>query len=191
MLLARFWLRQERLDEALGLLAEIQPAAEAAGRMGTVLQALVLRAVALQALNGGAQARDTLARALALAQPEGYVRTFLDAGPSSRLLISDLRFSMASSHETAKTLLAYLDRLLAAFPESPKAPANIQRLLTPRELEILTLMAGGASNHEIAGRLVVTVGTVKGHVNHILDKLEARNRTEAVARARDLGLLTH
>jgi len=79
--------------------------------------------------------------------------------------------------------------LLAAFPDADRPQAKLQSPLTPRELEILSLMAVGASNQEIAKRLVVTVGTVKGHVNHILDKLEARNRTEAVARARKLGLL--
>jgi LuxR family maltose regulon positive regulatory protein len=79
--------------------------------------------------------------------------------------------------------------LLAAFPEAGTLRSRVQNLLTARELEILALMANGASNQETAGRLVVTVGTVKGHVNHILDKLDARNRTEAVARARHLGLL--
>jgi LuxR family maltose regulon positive regulatory protein len=82
-----------------------------------------------------------------------------------------------------------MDRLLAAFPGPTTPRTGVQSLLTAREMEILALMAGGASKQEIAARLVVTVGTVKGHVNHILDKLEAHNRTEAVARARKLGLL--
>jgi LuxR family maltose regulon positive regulatory protein len=189
LILARFWLGRGRLDEAWGLLAEIQPAAEAAGRMGTVLQALLLRAVALQAQSDQTHARDTMARALALAQPEGYVRTFVDAGPPLRSLISDFRLSAAASHEAAKALLSYVDHLLAAFSGPSKLQPETQNLLTAREMEILALMAGGASNQEIAERLVVTVGTVKGHVNHILDKLEAHNRTEAVARARKLGLL--
>jgi LuxR family maltose regulon positive regulatory protein len=189
LILARFWLSQGRLDEAWGLLAEIQLAAEAAGRMGTVLQALLLRAVALQAQNDETQARDTLAHALALAQPEGYVRTFVDTGPALRSLISDFRLSVAASHEAAKALLSYVDHLLAAFPGPSEPQPETQHLLTGREMEILALMASGASNQAIAERLVVTVGTVKGHVNHILAKLEAHNRTEAVARARELGLL--
>jgi len=189
--LARFWLRQGRLDEAVELSAAIQSAAEAAGRMGTALQSLVLRALAFQQQGDGAQARDSLGRALIIAQPEGYVRIFLDAGSPLRSLILDCRLALASSHEASKALLAYVDRLLAAFPEADAPRSGLWDLLTPRELEILALMAGGASNQEIAGRLVVTVGTVKGHVNHILDKLDARNRTEAVARARELGLLDH
>jgi LuxR family maltose regulon positive regulatory protein len=98
---------------------------------------------------------------------------------------------LATSHKASIALLAYTGELLAAFATSGRAGSRVQHLLTPRELEILALMADGASNQEIAGRLVVTVGTVKGHVNHILDKLGARNRTEAVARARELGLLAH
>jgi LuxR family maltose regulon positive regulatory protein len=189
LILARFWLKQGRLDEAVGLLAEIQSTAEAAGRMGTVLRALVLRALVFQQQGDVAQAKDTLERALILARPEGYMRTFLDAGPPLRFLILDCRLAIAGSHEAAKTLLAYVDRVLAAFPEADTPRSDLQNLLTPRELEILALMASGASNQEIAGRLVVTVGTVKGHVNHILGKLEAHNRTEVVARARNLGLL--
>jgi LuxR family maltose regulon positive regulatory protein len=189
LILARFWLGQGRPNEALGLLAEIQPAAEAAGRMGTLLQALVLRALASQAQVDGAQARDILGRALALAQPEGYVRTFLDAGASLRFLILDCRLAIAGSHQASKALLAYVDRLLATFPQADALRSTVQDLLTPRELEIVALMAEGASNQQIAEQLVVTVGTVKGHVNHILGKLGVHNRTAAVARARELGLL--
>ena len=189
LILTRFWLGQGHLDAGLGLLAEIQPVAERAGRMGTVLQALVLRALILKRLNDGHQARETLLRALVLAQPEGYVQTFLDAGPPLQFLILDCQFAMAGSHEASRALLAYMDRVLAAFPGPNMLQTGMQNLLTTREMEILTLMAGGASNQDIARQLVVTVGTVKGHVNHILDKLEAHNRTEAVARARELGLL--
>jgi LuxR family maltose regulon positive regulatory protein len=189
LILARVWLRQERLTQALGLLAEIQAAAQEAGRMGMVLQSLLLRAQVFQQQSEMAQAKDTLERALILAEPEGYVRTFVDAGRPMRFLVAEFRFSTAGSHGASNTLLAYVDRLLAAFPEAGTLRSRVQNLLTARELEILALMANGASNQETAGKLVVTVGTVKGHVNHILDKLDARNRTEAVARARHLGLL--
>jgi len=152
---------------------------------------LVLRARIFQKQHAMKQARDTLERALILAEPEGYVRLFLDTGDPMRPLLADIRSLIAASHRAPNTLRAYVDRLLAAYPDSDTPQSNLLNLLTPRELEILALMAGGASNQEIAARLVVTVGTVKGHVNHILDKLEARNRTGAVARARELGLLEH
>ncbi|MBU0495132.1 MAG: LuxR C-terminal-related transcriptional regulator [Chloroflexi bacterium] len=186
--LARFQLMAGRHNEARELLAAIQPAAQAAGRMDTVLRAIVLRALVYQQQDDPALAQDTLRRALALAEPEGYVRLFLDEGNPMQLLITDLRLSMT---RVSDALLAYVDRLLAAFPEADTPRTRVQNRLTAREMEILMLMADGASNQEIAGRLVVTVGTVKGHINHILDKLEARNRTQAVARARELGLLEH
>jgi LuxR family maltose regulon positive regulatory protein len=91
--------------------------------------------------------------------------------------------------ESSNALADYVDRLLAGFPGASPLRATTQSLLTPRELEILALMAGGASNQEIAKRLIVTKGTVKGHINHFLEKLEVHNRTAAVARARELGLL--
>ncbi|MEJ2208035.1 MAG: LuxR C-terminal-related transcriptional regulator [Anaerolineae bacterium] len=189
LILARFWLQQGQIDGALRVLAEIEPSARAAGRMGRVVQALLLRALIHQEQNEPGRAAEALGRALALAEPEGYVRTFLDLGRSLHPLLADLRTEAATLAGAASNRLAYLDRLLAALAEPGRPTADAQGLLTPRELEILTLMAGGASNQEIAQRLVVTVGTVKGHVNHILDKLEAHNRTAAVARARELGLL--
>jgi len=190
LILARFWLDQGHFDEALGLLAEIQPVAEGVGRMVTVLQVLLLRAVALQAQSDQTHARDTLVRALALAEPEGYVRTFVDLGHPLRPLLARLRPQVAVSPEASSSLPAYIDHLLAAFAGPNTLRTRVRNLLTAREMEILALMAVGASNQEIAQRLFITVGTVKGHVNHILDKLDARNRTEAVARARELGLLT-
>jgi LuxR family maltose regulon positive regulatory protein len=191
LILARFWLMRRRLEEALELLTTIQPAAQEAGRMGRVLESLLLRALTLQQLGEATQARDTLARALTLAEPEGYVRTFLEIGAPLRALVASLRSTLATSPRASSALLAYADGLLAAFAKSGWPESHVQPLLTRRELEILALMADGASNQEIAERLVVTVGTVKGHVNHILDKLDARNRTGAVARARELGLLEH
>jgi len=189
LILARFWLCHERLDEAEGLLAEIESAAQEAGRMGQVLQSQLLRILVYQERDNQVRSRETMEHALALAGPEGYVRTFLDAGAPLRALLIDFRSTLAASQRASNTLLVYTDRLLAAFSEPSRSGSHVQHLLTAREMEILALMAGGASNQEIAERLIVTVGTVKGHVNHILDKLDAHNRTEAVARARQLGLL--
>jgi LuxR family maltose regulon positive regulatory protein len=132
-----------------------------------------------------------LTRALILAQPEGYVRSFVHAGEPLRSLLRDLRLQLPVSQAAPDLLSGYLDRLLGAFEAQGSPGPGTADLLTPREQEILALMAEGASNREIAERLVVTVGTVKGHVNHILDKLGAHNRTGAVARARELGLLAH
>jgi LuxR family maltose regulon positive regulatory protein len=189
LVLARFRLGQGQLDGAQELLDEIEPPAREAGRMGSVLQILLLRA-RLQAQQGErGRARQTLGQALALAEPEGYVRTIVDLSRPLRPLLVDLRTELAALPGAPGPLVTYADRLLATLVAPDLAAAHAPSLLTPRELEILALMAAGASNQEIAQRLVVTEGTVKGHVNHILQKLEAHNRTAAVARARALGLL--
>jgi len=195
--LARLRLVQQQPEAALGLSGEVRAVAEPEGWIGTVLQALVLQALALQMLGDGGAARETLGRALSLSEPERYTRLFLDEGGSMQALLADWRRHPTSvPHPSQAGLLGYADRLLVAFAggaTEQEAVATVQPLeperLTPREFVILQLMAGGASNQEIADHLVVTVGTIKGHIHHILGKLEAHNRTEAVARARALGLL--
>ncbi len=189
LVLARFWLVKGRPDKAVELLAEIEDAARPAGRMGTALPALVWSAAALERQGALAQAGDALMRALTLAMPEGYVRTFVNAGSAVQSMLAEFRCSMAGADEAFPELLTYLDRVLGAFPQPAAAGAGKHNGLTCREMELLTLMAGGASNQEIAHQLVVTVGTVKVHVNHILGKLQVHNRTAAVARARELRLL--
>ncbi len=189
LILARFRLGQSQLDGTLQLLDEIEPPAQEAGRMVSVLQALLLRARVQTQQGDQGRARESLGQALALAEPEEYVRTIVDLGHPLRPLLVELRSELAASAGAASSLAAYIDRLLVALAERGRLGVDVPHVLTPRELEILALMAAGASNQEIARRLVVTLGTVKGHVNHILGKLEAHNRTAAVARARELGLL--
>ena len=132
-------------------------------------------------------------RALALAQPEGYVRSFDQGIALTRLL----------KEAAARGLFHdYIDHLLACFDHEAGPLGGVDQSgvagptvlesgerLSERELEVLRLMARGASNQAIADQLVITVGTVKSHINHILGKLEAHNRTEAVARAREQGLI--
>ncbi|HVN55873.1 MAG TPA: LuxR C-terminal-related transcriptional regulator [Anaerolineaceae bacterium] len=133
-------------------------------------------------------ARDSLRRALALAEPEGYLRIF-DQGPLlARLMGEDARDGIHA---------AYIERILAAIAVGgAEEPAPTQRPgsslvepLSEREVEVLRLMARGRSNQAIAEELVVTVGTVKSHINHILRKLDAQNRTEAVGKGRRLGMI--
>jgi LuxR family transcriptional regulator, maltose regulon positive regulatory protein len=145
-----------------------------------------------------------VAEALALAGPEGYVRVFVDEGaPMARLL-----GRLATAQRTGRVALPpavaphYLDRLAQAFqprgaraapaPPTSRDAAGVGGPLAPlsdRELQVLGLLAAGKSNQQIAGELMVVLDTVKKHVGHILDKLGAANRTQAVARARALGLL--
>lgn len=191
--LARVLAAQGKPGEALHVLERVRQQAEAAGHIGRTIEALALEALTYQALNDMA-AMTTLERALSLAEPEGYTRIFLDEGGPMRRLISDLRLKIGNLQWRA-----YADKLLVAFGPSVTLPTptghpqfRIQNLVEPlsdRELEVLRLVAAGYSNPEIAEKLIVSTGTIKTHVNNIYRKLEVKNRTQAAARARELGLL--
>ena len=143
---------------------------------------------------------NVLAGALTLACPPGYVRVFADEGPPMAALLGRLIAAQRAgsgfsgfSPAAASVPLGYLARLRSAFGAEPAAPhaAAVPGLIDPltsRELEVLQMLAAGKSNQAIAAQLVVTLNTVKKHVSHLLGKLGAANRTEAVTRARELGL---
>jgi LuxR family maltose regulon positive regulatory protein len=179
-----------RADEALNLLAWLLHAAQAAGRTAHVIKVRALQALALQAQGEDGRTLPALGHALSLAEPEGYVRTFVDEGePMARLLRRAL---------TEGSAPGYASRLLAAFGESTQpAPSATQALvdqplvdpLTEREMEVLRLIAAGLSNQEIAQELVVAVSTVKTHINHIYGKLDVKSRIQAVTQAQALDLL--
>ena len=184
--------REERyIHEAMGLLERLLLAAEAGGRTGSVSEILVLQALAHEVQGESPSALVPLERALTLAEPEGYVRVFVDEGtPMARLL------SEAAAREI---MPGYVDKLLAAFeaeeqkgesylPPAPPAQSLVEPL-SQRELEVLRLIAQGLSNREIGERLFLAIITVKGHNRNVFRKLQVRRRTEAVARARELSLL--
>jgi LuxR family maltose regulon positive regulatory protein len=189
--LTRVLVAQGRLDEAVLVAARLKEAAEAGGRIGHVLEIQVLLAVALWARGDLIRAMSELAQALALAEPEGYIRTFVDEGAPMGAVLR----TMSQQLSAFSQLQPYVKRLLAAFDgvdtsspiQSPKS--TIQRLLSTRELEVLRLMAAGRSNAEIAQALVVGLSTVKKHINNLYAKLDVHSRTQAIARARDLRLL--
>ena len=197
VLLARY--QSDRADgsisEVMGLLERLLKAAEEGGRKGSVIEILVLQAIAYHAQGDLPAALLPLQHALALAEPEGYVRMFLDEGSSMMQL---LREASAREIMPRQGLPTYTDKLLAAFeaekrksedkPDLPPAQPLIEPL-SQRELEILQLIAQGLSNREIGERLFLALDTVKGHNRKIFDKLQVQSRTEAVARARELGLL--
>jgi LuxR family maltose regulon positive regulatory protein len=170
--------------------------AEKRGQIWWTIETLILRALALQARDEIDRAMSSLGRALTLAEPGGYVRAFVDEGaPMARLLYQAAASGIASG---------YTGKLLAAFGAETRdkrektraetislAPRPISSIepLTRRELEVLHLIAAGLSNREIAQRLVISPGTVKAHASNIYDKLGVRKRTQAVAKARMLGIL--
>jgi LuxR family maltose regulon positive regulatory protein len=191
---ARLLHAQGRHREALPLLEELGKTARAAGRTGNLIEILALQALALWAAQEKVRAVSTLAQALAQAEPEGYVRTFADEGaPMGDLLSATLDARQRGRLDAAGRIsVPYLARLLAAVAQEATAPAADERLpepLSARELEVLALIAAGDSNEEIAARLFVSRSTVKTHINHLYRKLEARSRTQAIARARELDLI--
>jgi LuxR family maltose regulon positive regulatory protein len=178
------------------LLSRLLAEAEAQERWGRAIEVLALLALVRQAEGEGDRALDLLARALALAEPEGYVRTFLDAGAG----LAGLLRALAGRDDVGR----YAARLLAAFapdaaglavPERGEAPGSSTPVpwdvepLSDRELEVLRLVAAGLTNAQIADRLFIAVSTVKSHTNSIYGKLGVQNRTQAVARAQELSLL--
>ncbi len=190
----------QSLGEASAILARLLPMVEARGWMRYQIEILLLQALVLQAQTDRAGAGAALERALALAEPESYLRSFVDEGAPMAALLH-------RSRTADRQLRATRSRLLQAFPsvelhmpssEIDTGSTQSSKLnnsnplaepLTMRELEILRLIAAGHSNQAIADLLVVVVGTVKKHINNIYGKLDVRSRTQALALARELGLL--
>ena len=183
LLLARVWLAQGRPEAALELLQEALCEFEAAGRIRLIVEGNIVQAMAYARQNETAASQKALIRALTLAKPEGYARVFVENGRSLATLL----------HQARHLYPTYVAQLLSAIGErSPIAQAESGLPLDPlteREQDILTLIAQGQTNRQIADALFISVGTVKGHINHILSKLDAQNRTQALIRARELGLL--
>jgi LuxR family maltose regulon positive regulatory protein len=179
--LARLLIAQGNLDAAEALLLRLYRAAAAAGRNGSLIEILILQAITFAAQKREEEALSALAQTLSLAEPEGFVRIFLDEGaPMADLL----RQALAQDLHTAYAL-----RLLEALGEAVTAPQPLIEPLSERELEALRRVAAGYSNQEIAQDLVIAASTVKRHLSNIYGKLGVGNRTQAVARARELGLL--
>jgi LuxR family maltose regulon positive regulatory protein len=200
LVLARMLLAQDLPSQARPLLERLLDAAASHGRIGSVIEIRALQALALAADGEEASAVETLAEALTLACPQGYVRVFADAGAPMGALLGQLIAAQRAEQATARSVpLGCIARLQPAFDHKHAAAGSGQGTamvmpglvepLTARELEVLNLLATGRSNQRIAAELVVTLDTVKKHVTHLLGKLGGANRTEAVARARELGLI--
>jgi LuxR family transcriptional regulator, maltose regulon positive regulatory protein len=199
LLLARVLLAQDRPHVALPLLDRLEATAAAQDRSGSIIEIGALRALALAANGENMAAVTSLAETLTLACPQGYLRVFVNEGRPMAALLGRLITAQRASRAAAAVPLGYLARLQRAFDASaavadrghnrpPGVPGMVDPL-TSRELEVLRMLAVGQPNQAIARELVVTLDTVKKHVGHLLAKLGAANRTEAVARAHELGLL--
>jgi len=191
LVLARVLLAQNDLGPALTLLQRLLDAADSQDRIGSIIEIQALRALALAARGEHASALGALTEAVTLAGPQGYVRVFADEGAPMRALLAQLSAARPGQQPAAGRIdPGYLAALLRACGQaSAPPPPGLAEPLTDRELEVLRLIAVGKSNQRIAHDLFLVLDTVKRHVTHILGKLGAANRTEAVARARDLGLI--
>jgi LuxR family maltose regulon positive regulatory protein len=200
LVLARVLLAQDRPAQALMLLERMLAAASGQGRTGSVIEIGALRALALAACGDAGAAVDALARALTLGCPQGYVRVFADeSAPMAALLarlVADQKAERAAARGVPPDCLAKVLRAFGGHDDrhgvgrgaAVTVPGLVEQL-TARELEVLVLLAAGMTNPRIAEQLVVTLDTIKKHVSHLLGKLGAANRTEAVARARQLSLI--
>ena len=199
LVLARVLLARNDPVPALALLQRLLDAAASQGRTGSIIEIQALRALALAAHGDHASALGALAEALTLACPQGYVRVLADEGAPMRVLLAQLSAARRGQQHAARRIdPGYLAALLRACGQAgaapppgraAAAPPGLAEPLTDRELDVLRLIAAGKSNQRIAHDLFVALDTVKTHVTHILGKLGAANRTEAAARARQLGLI--
>ncbi len=191
IVLARILIAQGQSKIATGLLLRLLDAAKAGGRTSRRIEILSLLALASQAGKEKTQALSWLEKAFKLAEPLGFLRIFVDEGPPmARLLFEAI---------SQDIFIEYTHRLLAAFPivepdrinasKSQSSQAVLIEPLTDREIEVLQLIAEGLTNIEIAARLYLSLNTVKSHTRNIYGKLGVKNRTQAVAKAKGLGLL--
>ena len=193
--LARLRLAKGDHRSARRLLERQQAAAAAGRRTGRLLEILLLRALLQAQEKEMAAAGETLWQALSLAQPEGYMRLFMDGGqPLLALLRRTLagRDAASAAAERPAILRDYAKEILAAVEQEQGQQDSEPALpepLTEREMEVLRLLAEGISNKEIAARLVVAPSTVKQHLKHIYGKLDVHSRVQAVSRGRELGLI--
>jgi LuxR family maltose regulon positive regulatory protein len=199
ILIAEYQIRPDgpSIKQAIELSERLLKAAETQNRSGSVIEILVVLAIAYQVQGDLSRAQTALEHALTLAESKGYLRTFVDEGEPVRLLLQTYRTQgLKQSNSQGYPLRTYVDRLLSAFDRTdakqksthPKQPEMIEPL-SDRELEVLHLLAQGLTNQDISQRLVLALSTVKGHNLRIFAKLQAKNRSEAVLRARELGLL--
>jgi LuxR family maltose regulon positive regulatory protein len=196
--LAQLYLARGELAQAEKLLDDVQATAGPDGRLGRLIEVHLLRAVLYQQGNrddGKGIAIKSLEQALKLARPQGYTLLFLEQSPAVLPLLQVMRSRKGVSAEVRKYAQQLAEAARAAGTLSTPAPPNegvdLVEPLTPREMEVLQLVAMGDTNQVIAETLFISVRTVKKHITNILGKLGVSNRTQAVVRAREVGLIPH
>jgi LuxR family maltose regulon positive regulatory protein len=174
---------QGRKGEAMRLCDRMLTVSESAGAMGYVVPLLARQAAILNSMSRSEEALEKLSRAVAMAEPENRLGVFIRLGGNLAGLLRSV-----AAHGCA---VEFVNRILEAIESrnASRGRPGLAEPLSERELEVLRLVAVGLSNRQIATQLVLSEATVKKHVNNIFGKLSAHKRTEAVALARELGLL--
>jgi LuxR family maltose regulon positive regulatory protein len=193
--LVRVYLARRQYGEALEALERFSKHLDRPEDGFTTIEFLAVYVVALYHAGKREQAQQVAARLLALSEPEGFIRVYLDAGQPMKQLLQDLLSAQNDEHDILPAAsIAFVRKLLLQFEKQAQAtrmPAQtpqalaLDEPLTPREQEVLHLLVNGASNQEIASQLVISLSTVKKHVSNILGKLGVESRIQVVARARD------
>jgi LuxR family transcriptional regulator, maltose regulon positive regulatory protein len=190
LLQARLHLARRNPSAALTKLEPLRQQMEAKGWHDERLRVMVLQTLALQAQGQTDSALQLLAEVLTLTEPQGFIRTFVDEGSPMADLLTQIAAQGIRPDYVAKLLAAFDPKPPTSEAKSTSSPAQpLDEPLSQRELEVLQLIAQGLSNREISERLFLALSTVKGHNQKIFDKLQAQNRTEALIKARALGLL--
>ena len=184
--LTRLVLAQGDYAEASTLLEQLAQNAKATGRQGSFIEILVLQAIAFSALTRTDEALEALEHALQLAEPENYMRLFVDEGEHlAPLLQQAVARNIHAGY--AGSLLQAINAEIKVAPAS--ASSQLLDPLTDRELDVLRLIAAGLSNQQIADELVIAHGTVRQHINRIYSKLNVKSRTQAILKAQELNLV--
>ncbi len=185
ILLVRLLQAQGKQDKALALLNRLAHEAETGARSGRLIEIVILKAISLQDIGKRNQALSTLKQALSLAEPQGYLRIFVDEGPPMALLLAQA--------ETRDIAPRYARKILHAFPDMPASKTAVRQpllhLLSERELEVLSFLPTGLTGPQIAEKLYLSNNTVKTHMKNIYSKLNVNSRAEAIARAQALSLI--
>jgi len=188
IILARLLIAEKQFAEALTLLEQVLPDAIQAERLMLIIEVESLQAIALHALGKKSEAIEVLTEALRLAEPEGFVRLFVDQGHAVEELLEKTRMG-----EKDKTTIAYIDRLLEAYthktgevePSPSRKMMEIIEPLSDREKEVLRLLPTGLSSTEMAEELTISVNTLRTHLKNIYTKLGVHSRYEAIESKRD------
>jgi len=185
VMFARILIAQGRIDDVLGLLNRLIAEAEKAGRIFLQIELLVLQAMVFKKINKETESIAAVKKALELAEPGGYIRIFVDEGPPMAKLLE----KMLDAKDNIPR--AFVKKLLPAFKlrKIAKIDYGLVESLSERELEVLQFIAAGLSNKKITENLFISMNTVKTHLRNIYDKLDVHSRTEAIVKARDIGLL--